>query len=121
MYKTFFFSDCGRCEESEMEKLTSLMCLAVICASGTAMDAPEFVYHNYTQLTLYLSDVAQSYPNITCLYSIGTSVEGEFLLQVLKSFCPNTLEVQFYKSFIGHIYIYIEYIKLHYLRYCLSL
>ena len=74
-----------------MEKLTSLMCLAAICASGTAMDAPGFVYHNYTQLTLYLSDVAQSYPNITCLYSIGKSVEGTFLLQLLQCFMNGEL------------------------------
>ncbi|KAI0220734.1 Carboxypeptidase M [Lamellibrachia satsuma] len=62
-----------------MEKLTTLMCLMVICATGAAMDAPEFVYHNYTLLTQYLKEVNQSYPNITCLYSIGKSVQGREL------------------------------------------
>lgn len=36
-------------------------------------------YHNYDQLYAYLLELAQSYPKITRLYDIGTSVEGRKL------------------------------------------
>ena len=40
----------------------------------------NFTYHNFDELTLYLRDVAETYPDITHLYSIGKSVEGKIYI-----------------------------------------
>ena len=37
----------------------------------------SFDYHNYDALTAYLRAVNAMYPNITALYSVGKSVNGE--------------------------------------------
>ena len=65
-----------------MVKLTTLLSLVIIGAVAAEMDAPKFVYHNHCQLTAFLKDVEQSYPNITHLYSIGKSIQGLCLLCV---------------------------------------
>lgn len=40
---------------------------------------PTFVHHDYDQMTEFLKNVAQSFPEITKLYSVGKSVEGRNL------------------------------------------
>ena len=37
----------------------------------------DFVYHNYESLQDYLVNVSQTYREITDLYSIGQSIQGE--------------------------------------------
>ena len=52
--------------------------VAFLAANLVALVASlDSTYHNYTELTSYLHNVHQQYPNITYLYSIGKSVEGE--------------------------------------------
>ncbi|KAK3865556.1 hypothetical protein Pcinc_028850 [Petrolisthes cinctipes] len=41
--------------------------------------SPEFKYHHYPDLEGYLRDLASSYPDLTRLYSAGTSVQGREL------------------------------------------
>lgn len=44
--------------------------------------AVEFKHHNYVTMERYLRELVASYPNITRLYSIGTSVQGRELYVV---------------------------------------
>lgn len=41
--------------------------------------SPQFIHRNYTEMTQYLHDYANRFPDITRLYSIGKSVEGREL------------------------------------------
>ena len=45
------------------------------CSSEGALD---FNYHDHDELTAFLRSVAATYPNLTALYSIGRSVQGEW-------------------------------------------
>ena len=38
----------------------------------------DHVYHNYTVMTEFLNNVAELFPDIAHLYSIGKSVEGMY-------------------------------------------
>lgn len=46
----------------------------------------EFKHHNYIAMEKYLKDLSASYPNITRLYSIGSSVQGRelYVMEVTK-------------------------------------
>lgn len=50
--------------------------------------AVGFEYHDHQQLTAYLQDVAQRHPQITSLYSAGTSVQGRDLWVLVLSASP---------------------------------
>ena len=43
------------------------------------LNNPMRNYHNYTEMTIFLNDIASQYPNITSLESIGQSVQGREL------------------------------------------
>ncbi|XP_043192809.1 carboxypeptidase M-like isoform X2 [Amphibalanus amphitrite] len=51
-------------------------------------DSVGFSYHNYDQLTAYMRKVAAERPDITALYSIGTSVQGRELWVLVVSASP---------------------------------
>lgn len=36
-----------------------------------------FKYHNYEEMTTILRDISRTYSNLTAMYSIGRSVQGE--------------------------------------------
>jgi len=50
-------------------------------------------YHDYEELTAYLQDYAQRYPNLTSLYSIGQSVAGRELWVIEISDNPGVTEL----------------------------
>ena len=50
--------------------------LVVVSLVITTIYGVDFVYHDFDHVTAYLNEVAESHPNITHLYSIGESVEG---------------------------------------------
>lgn len=50
------------------------------------LSAVDFKHHNYLMMERYLQDLAESYPHITKLTSIGKSVEGRelYVLEITK-------------------------------------
>lgn len=46
----------------------------------------DFTYHNYTALTDYVRTLADNYPSLTHLYSIGKSVQSNYLYIKLINF-----------------------------------
>jgi len=57
------------------------------------LTAPDFTYHHYDDLHSYLSYITYHFPNITHLYSIGTSVQGRELYALEISDNPGTHEL----------------------------
>jgi len=51
-------------------------------------------YHNYIELTAFLQDIADSYPDITSLESIGQSVQGRELWVIEISDNPGVNEIE---------------------------
>lgn len=49
----------------------------------------DFTYHNYTALTDYVRNLADNYPSLTHLYSIGKSVQKRELWVLAVSSTPN--------------------------------
>ncbi|GIY02022.1 carboxypeptidase M [Caerostris darwini] len=49
----------------------------------------EFTYHNFPQMTAVLRQLANEYPELTKLYSIGKSVQGRDLWVMLVTSDPN--------------------------------
>ncbi|KAG8225762.1 hypothetical protein J437_LFUL005721 [Ladona fulva] len=45
----------------------------------------DFLYHNYTVMKAYLSSLAQKYPDLTYLHSIGKSIKNRSLLALVVS------------------------------------
>lgn len=43
----------------------------------------EFKYHDYNQLTKFLRTTSSRYPNLTALYSIGKSVQGNSFIDFM--------------------------------------
>lgn len=41
----------------------------------------DFGYHDYDRMTKFLRTTSSKYPNLTALYSIGKSVQGNVLLK----------------------------------------
>ena len=57
-------------------------------------DDPMRSYHDYNELTAFMSDIAASYPSITNLFSIGQSVQGRELWVMEISSNPGVNEVE---------------------------
>ena len=55
---------------------------------------PMEAYHDYTELTAFMQDIADSYPDITRLESIGQSVQGRELWVIEISDNPGVNEVE---------------------------
>ncbi|MAJ45427.1 MAG: hypothetical protein CMF96_11885 [Candidatus Marinimicrobia bacterium] len=55
---------------------------------------PLLEYHNYNELTNFLENIANQYPEITYLYSIGQSVEGRELWMMNISDNPGVNEIE---------------------------
>ncbi|KAA0198284.1 hypothetical protein HAZT_HAZT008493 [Hyalella azteca] len=55
------------------------------CRANNSLD---FTYHDHDAMTWYLRSVAATYPNLTALYSIGTSVQGRELWVLVLSSSP---------------------------------
>ena len=55
---------------------------------------PMEAYHNYIELTAFMQDIADSYPDITCLESIGQSVQGRELWVMEISDNPGINEIE---------------------------
>ncbi|VVC87334.1 unnamed protein product [Leptidea sinapis] len=51
------------------------------------LSPPDFVHHNYTMMERFLKDLAEQYPNVTRLSSIGKTVEGRelYVLEVAQN------------------------------------
>ncbi|XP_046390357.1 carboxypeptidase D-like [Ischnura elegans] len=71
-----------------------LLLLMSVASSMSTMDTSivgipqlelSFDYHNYTMMTEFLKNVADKYPNLTRLESIGKSVEGRDLWSLMVS------------------------------------
>ena len=56
--------------------LTYAVAAALVIQHSCAVEL-KFEYFLYDNLTAYLHSVAEEYPDITHLYSIGQTVEGE--------------------------------------------
>lgn len=83
--------------------VTSLLWLGLSLTSA-AVDV-EFKYHNYEYLTQVMDDVAQAYPEITELISIGQSVEGRDLWVMQMGKTPREhILLQPQIKFIGNIH-----------------
>ncbi|XP_075219466.1 carboxypeptidase D svr [Lycorma delicatula] len=52
----------------------------------------EIRHHNYTEMKTFLHDIAEEYPDITHLYSIGRSVKGRDLYVIIISDNPTVHE-----------------------------
>lgn len=48
----------------------------------------DWKYHKYDSMTRFLRKTTSTFPNLTALYSIGKSVQGEFLLIILVNCVP---------------------------------
>lgn len=55
-----------------------------LCLGSVA--ALDFVYHDHDNITAFLTNVSQTYPEITYMHSIGKSIQGELNF---SSFAPN--------------------------------
>lgn len=51
----------------------------------------DFKYHDYDKLTKFLRTTSSRYPNLTALYSIGKSVQGEYRLDLFLAQIPNLI------------------------------
>ena len=60
-------------------------------------DNPMRNYHNYSELTDFMSEIADSYPDITNLFSIGQSVQGRelWVMEVTSNPGVNEIEPEF--------------------------
>ena len=57
-------------------------------------DDPMRSYHNYTELTQFMQNIAAQYPNITNLFSVGQSVQGRELWVMEISDNPGVNEIE---------------------------
>lgn len=67
----------------------------------------EFKHHNYVAMEGYLRDLAASYPNITRLYSVGSSVKGRelYVMEVTRNpgkHSPEKPEVKYVGNMHGN-------------------
>jgi len=63
-------------------------------------------YHNYIELTAFLQNIADNYPDITSLESIGQSVQGREIWVMEISDNPSVNEIEGetrYVSISGHV------------------
>lgn len=51
----------------------------------------DFKYHDYDKLTKFLRTTSSRYPNLTALYSIGKSVQGEYYFVLCLCFHSNII------------------------------
>ncbi|CAG7717005.1 unnamed protein product [Allacma fusca] len=61
--------------------------------SATPAFEPEMKHHNYEQLEVLMKNISQQYPDITRLYTAGTSVEGRQLYVIEISDNPGQHEL----------------------------
>ena len=61
------------------------------------LDNPMDLYHNYSELTLFLENIASQFPNITNLFSIGQSVQGRelWVMEISNNPGENEIEPEF--------------------------
>ncbi|XP_037900268.1 carboxypeptidase D isoform X2 [Glossina fuscipes] len=75
--------------------------------NGGFLTLTEFVHHNYAAMEKFLHDIADNYPSITRLYSIGKSVQNRDLL-VMELFAkpgehlPNVPEFKYVANMHGN-------------------
>uniref|UniRef100_A0A1B0G947 Peptidase M14 domain-containing protein n=1 Tax=Glossina morsitans morsitans TaxID=37546 RepID=A0A1B0G947_GLOMM len=75
--------------------------------NGGFLTLTEFVHHNYAAMKKFLHDIADNYPSITRLYSIGKSVQNRDLL-VMELFAkpgehlPNVPEFKYVANMHGN-------------------
>ncbi|MFC1670821.1 M14 family zinc carboxypeptidase [Spirochaetota bacterium] len=62
------------------------------------------VYHNYTELQAFLADIESSYPDITSIKSIGTSVNGRDIPAIVISDNPDVNEMEPRIRLTGYIH-----------------
>ncbi|KAK7501785.1 hypothetical protein BaRGS_00006871 [Batillaria attramentaria] len=56
--------------------LASILTLTLLVSRSQNTNALDFVYHDAVQLEAFLTNISQTYPEITRLYSIGKSING---------------------------------------------
>ena len=56
--------------------MTALVAIAACLASIAGVCSLEFQHHNNSEYVTFLNEVAQTYPSLTRLYSIGKSMRG---------------------------------------------
>ncbi|XP_055935683.1 carboxypeptidase D-like isoform X2 [Argiope bruennichi] len=75
-----------------IKSLLSVMLVSVAVSSvfpATSALNIDFVYHHFPQMTAILRQLANEYPELTKLYSIGKSVQGRDLWVMLVTSDPN--------------------------------
>ena len=63
-----------RCLDREQDILTWF-----VFTSAEPLEPSTFEHHNYDEMTMFLKETSEKYPDITRLYSAGQSIEGREL------------------------------------------
>ena len=62
---------------------------AIVFMQASGIQLPEFEYHNYKEMLVFLQNLKQQYPSLCHLYDIGASVQGRRLLVLAIGIKPN--------------------------------
>ncbi len=84
----------------------------IVLLTPTCQADVDFVYHRHPELETYLLNINATYPDLTNLYSIGKSIQGEFApnlttLQDSLDQCPMLIRIQ---AFIQTTSQYLHFI-----------
>lgn len=69
--------------------LATVIWNADIFIQANGVQLPEFEYHNYREMLIFLQNLQHQYPSLCHLYDIGTSVQGRRLLVLAIGIKPN--------------------------------